>query len=167
MSDQWSQAPDSALGSGSPVGSGSPLGPGSGSEPDPGTPVRPDARPGAWPEQDQEGRRAWLTAVQERYFARQDLPPDAPAGRTYVLDGRHITDRSALFLALGEAVNGPGGYFGANLDALNDCLRGGFGATAPFTLDWQDSGTARSHLMAYFDSTLDVLADHGVEVHLG
>lgn len=166
MSDQWSQAPgtgsDRAAGSDPESGSEPGAEPGSESGAEPGTPTRT----GAWPEQDQEGRRAWLTALQERHFARHEVPPDAPAGRTYVLDGRYITDRPALFLALGEAVNGPGGYFGADLDALNDCLRGGFGATAPFTLDWQDSGTARTHLMAYFDSTLDVLAEHGIEVHL-
>ncbi|MFF0743661.1 barstar family protein [Streptomyces sp. NPDC004111] len=132
-------------------------------DPEPGRTVRE----GAWSELGQEGRRQRLTEVQERYFARHEAAPDAPAGRTCVLDGRHVTDRSALFLALGEAVNGPGGYFGADLDALNDCLRGGFGATAPFTLVWQDSATARTHLMAYFDSTLDVLAEHGVDVRLG
>ncbi|MFD3516452.1 barstar family protein [Streptomyces sp. NPDC058657] len=130
--------------------------------PGPGTPTRP----GAWAELDQEGRRQRLTAVQERHFARPDVTPDAPAGRTCVLDGRHVTDRPALFLALGEAVNGPGGYFGDNLDALNDCLRGGFGATVPFTLVWQESRAARTHLMAYFDSTLDVLAENGVDVRL-
>ncbi|MFJ6699617.1 barstar family protein [Streptomyces sp. NPDC091272] len=124
-------------------------------------------RPGAWTGLDPEGRRAWLTAVQEHHFSRPDAGEDAPAGRTYVLDGRHVTDRSALFLALGEAVNGPGGYFGANLDALNDCLRGGYGVGTPFVLDWQDSETARTHLVAYFDSALDVLREHGVDVRLG
>lgn len=123
-------------------------------------------RPHDWADLDHEGRRAQLRAVQERYFSRTDAAPDDPAGRTYVLDGRYVTDRSALFLALGEAVNGPGGYFGANLDALNDCLRGGFGATAPFVLDWPDSETARTHLVAYFDSALDVFRDHGVDVRL-
>lgn len=33
--------------------------------------------------------------------------------------------------SIGEAINGPGGYFGWNLDALHDCLRGGFGALTP------------------------------------
>ncbi|MFI0981718.1 barstar family protein [Streptomyces sp. NPDC021093] len=124
-------------------------------------------RPGGWTDLDPEGRLAWLAAVQEHHFSRPVVGEDAPAGRTYVIDGRHITDRSALFLALGEAVNGPGGYFGANLDALSDCLRGGFGATAPFVLDWPESDTARTHLVAFFDSALDVLGEHGVDVRLG
>ncbi|MUM17609.1 ribonuclease inhibitor [Mycobacterium sp. CBMA271] len=47
--------------------------------------------------------------------------------KTYVVDGSHIHSRADLFAELGRAVNGPGGYFGSNLDALVDCLRGGFG----------------------------------------
>lgn len=45
-----------------------------------------------------------------------------------------------------KAINGPGGYFGWNLNALDDCLRGGFGARAPFTLVWSDSQVARQSL---------------------
>ncbi|WP_372346599.1 barstar family protein [Streptomyces sp. KL116D] len=52
------------------------------------------------------------------------------------LDGRHIVDRDTFCCAIGEAINGPGGYFGWNLDALDDCLCGGWGATTPFTLHW-------------------------------
>jgi RNAse (barnase) inhibitor barstar len=123
-------------------------------------------RSSAWADLDAEGRRSWLAAVQEHHFARQDTAPDTPAGAVYTLAGRCITDRAALFLALGEAVNGPGGYFGSHLDALDDCLRGGFGASTPFTLDWPDSEIARTHLVAYFDSALDVLREHGVDVRL-
>ncbi|SNT35593.1 Barstar (barnase inhibitor) [Actinacidiphila glaucinigra] len=50
------------------------------------------------------------------------------------LDGRRVTGEPGLHLVLGEAVNGPGGYVGCNADAPADCLRGGFGVTAPFTL---------------------------------
>ncbi|ROQ66073.1 barstar (barnase inhibitor) [Streptomyces sp. 840.1] len=57
-----------------------------------------------------------------------------------------MTDEPGLYLALGEAVNGPGGYFGGCLAALDDCLRGDFGHTAPATLLWRDAATAREHL---------------------
>ncbi|MFJ2745937.1 barstar family protein [Streptomyces sp. NPDC087440] len=120
----------------------------------------------SWEALDAEARRVRLGEVQETYFAEVLQEDDRPAGATYTLEGQHITDRSALFLALGEAINGPGGYFGGNLDALNDCLRGGFGATAPFVLEWRDSEVARTHLVAYFDSALDVFRDHAVEVRL-
>ncbi|WP_323188037.1 barstar family protein [Streptomyces sp. NBC_00237] len=126
-----------------------------------------DTLPGPWTELSPEERRTRLADVQARYFARPGgAGADKEAGRTYALDGRHITDRSALFLALGEAVNGPGGYFGGNLDALSDCLSGGFGVTAPFVLEWGHSDVARTHLVAYFDSALDVLREHAVEVRL-
>jgi hypothetical protein len=80
--------------------------------------------------------------------------------------------------AVGEAVNGPGGYFGWNLDAFDDCLRGHWGARAPFTLVWHDAAVAREHLVAGYDRrrlapavTLDCLlgmfAERGVTVDLG
>ena len=49
---------------------------------------------------------------------------------------------------IGAAVNGPGGYFGRNLDALNDCLRGGFGTPddGDFVFEWRDHEVSRRHL---------------------
>ncbi|WP_407924490.1 barstar family protein [Actinomadura physcomitrii] len=78
---------------------------------------------------------------------------------------------------MGEAINGPGGYFGWNLDALDDCLIGSWGAAAPFRLVWHESATARRHLIAGHDRhrnapviTLDALLGRltarGVEVEL-
>ncbi|MCE7548741.1 hypothetical protein LZG43_01875 [Streptomyces thermodiastaticus] len=32
---------------------------------------------------------------------------------------------------MGEAVNGPGGYFGSHLDALVDCISSSFGEGPP------------------------------------
>ncbi|WP_198659130.1 barstar family protein [Nocardiopsis sp. FIRDI 009] len=98
------------------------------------------------------------------------------AGRARGLDGRYVTDEPGLHLALGEAVDGPGGYFGGCLDALDDCLRGAFGHTAPATLLWRDSATAREHLSRVlapdgrpydlFAEVLDVLAEGGTRVTL-
>lgn len=51
-----------------------------------------------------------------------------------ILDGAYISDVPSFYLSLGEAINGDSGYFGANLDALDDCLCGGFGAKRPFTI---------------------------------
>ncbi|MFI8916454.1 barstar family protein [Streptomyces sp. NPDC053513] len=103
----------------------------------------PDA-PGAWAALDTRRRGAWLDLVRERGCRLK--PQDRQAGHVYELDGRHITDEPGLYLALGEAVNGPGGYFGGCLDALVDCLRGNFGYAAPGTLVWRDAATARQHL---------------------
>ncbi|MFD0536373.1 barstar family protein [Actinomadura luteofluorescens] len=87
-----------------------------------------------------------------------------------------MTDEPGFYLALGEAVNGPGGYFGGCPDALVDCLRGGFGHTSPATLLWRDASTAREHLSRALTSegwpldllaeALDVLAEGGMHVTL-
>ncbi|MEU5370550.1 barstar family protein [Streptomyces sp. NPDC005951] len=58
----------------------------------------------------------------------------------YVLDGRRIRSLEDFWLVMGEAVNGPGGYFGRGLDSFNDCLRGGFGTPDDddFAVEWHD-----------------------------
>lgn len=76
-------------------------------------------------------------------------------------DGRFATDHAGLYLALGEAVNGPGGYFGAGPDSLADCLRGGFGATVPFTVVWR---SARFVETTHWDTMVAVLNEAGVTV---
>lgn len=93
-----------------------------------------------------ENSQAWLHVlrVHSQWSGRRSV--DATAGQTFELDGMHITDEASFFCAIGEAVNGPGGYFGAGLDGLSDCLCGGFGAKVPFTLIWKNSSVARAHL---------------------
>ncbi len=101
---------------------------------------------------------------------------DDPPGAHYELDGRHIVDEDSFYCALGEAVNGPCGYFGWNLDALADCLCGGWGATPPFVLVWHHSQVARSHLAtqkgregaanSFFDVVTEILHEYAIEVVL-
>lgn len=127
-----------------------------------------------WAGLDTRRRGAWHDLVRERACRRSHR--DRPAGHAYELDGRHVTDEPALYLALGEAVNGPGGYFGGCLAALDDCLRGTFGYTAPATLLWRDAAIAREHLSHtltpdcqpydLFASVLEVLAEGGMDVTL-
>lgn len=125
----------------------------------------------AWAGLDTRRRGTWLDLVRERGCHPH---PGRPPGHAYVLDGRHITDEPGLYLALGEAVNGPGGYFGGCLDALADCLNGAFGYTSPATLLWHDASTVREHLSRALTpeghpydllaETLDVLAKGGMHV---
>jgi len=98
------------------------------------------SEPNLWAGCSAEGRRFWLsTALVNHGYGE----PDEPPGGTYHLDGSHITDQPGFFCALGEAMNGPGGYFGWGFDALNDCLRGRWGASPPFTLVWHAAEVAR------------------------
>ncbi|MCC3769163.1 barstar family protein [Streptomyces sp. UNOC14_S4] len=134
----------------------------------------PPDTPGAWAGLETRQRETWLDLVRER--ACQRARQDRPAGHAYELDGRHVTDVPGLYLALGEAVNGPGGYFGGCLAALDDCLCGTFGYTAPATLLWRDAATAREHLSCaltpdgqpydLFAEVLDALAQGGMHVTL-
>ncbi|MFE3907394.1 barstar family protein [Streptomyces sp. NPDC059153] len=133
-------------------------------------------RAGMWHELAPEDRRAWLSvALRSREYHRQGKP-DAHAGQVFTLDGRHIVDRDTFYCAIGEAINGPGGYFGWNLDALDDCLSGGWGATTPFALHWDSSAEARARLaervptedgeVSLFDLLLEILEGRGVSVIL-
>ncbi|MFJ9371887.1 barstar family protein [Streptomyces sp. NPDC101455] len=130
------------------------------------------SEPNRWVDCDAEGRRSWLDTALTNHT---HITPDRPPGTTYHLDGSHITDAPGFFCALGEAVNGPAGYFGGGLDALNDCLRGSWGATPPFTLVWHDAAIARTRLGATshtgrrpptFEELLTFLAARHVDVRL-
>ncbi|MGT2529873.1 barstar family protein [Streptomyces nojiriensis] len=128
-------------------------------------------RPNLWARFDELGRDHWLgPALDHRQWQR----PDRPAGTTFHLDGRHVTDEAGFFCALGEAINGPGGYFGRSLDGVADALCGRFGATLPFTVVWHDHEVARRCLgvppltwrPAGFGELLAFLREERIEVVL-
>lgn len=133
---------------------------------------RPSQR-NLWAGYDRELRHQWAGVA----LGHMSSAPDRPPGTTYDLDGRFVTDIEGFYCAIGEAVNGPGGYFGWNLDALDDCLCGTFGAQIPFRLVWHDSAVAREHLVVGYDRRrlgpaitleylLDLLGDHRIEIDL-
>ncbi|MGW9121689.1 barstar family protein [Streptomyces sp. NPDC055663] len=67
---------------------------------------------------------------------------------TYVIEGSRVTGLEQFWKEIGEAVNGPGGYFGRNLDALADCLGGGMGTPddGDFVFEWRDHTTSAQAL---------------------
>lgn len=132
-------------------------------------------RKGLWHSLDTEGRKAWLSvALWSRKYRRRERSEDVSPGQAFTLDGRQIVDPDSFYCALGEAINGPGGYFGWNLAAVDDCLGGGWGARPPFTLEWQNSDIARSRLInhrpqgrdngAFLEVLLEIFADHAIDV---
>ena len=90
--------------------------------------------------------------------------------KTYTIDGSRIHTIDDFYREVGEVVNGPGGYMGQNLDALNDCLYGSFG-TPPigeYEFVWVNSGESREHLgfgeRVRFDTALiEATPDHDRE----
>jgi RNAse (barnase) inhibitor barstar len=120
-------------------------------------------RTGLWHDLNRAALHAWLSVALIRQVSGSvSASEDRPAGATYRLDGRHVTSQDAFYCAVGEAVNGPGGYFGWNLDALNDCLSGGFGAETPLTLEWSSFDTARA--LPQLDTILEIFAANQVTV---
>lgn len=93
---------------------------------------------------------------------------------TYVLEGQNIKSTNAFYVEIGRVVNGPGGYFGKNLDSLADCLRGGFGTPddEPFAFVWRHSDRSRAALIkhegsdAIVDRVAEVFADEGVPLSM-
>ena len=135
---------------------------------------RPTVR-GQWARYDRELRHQWSGAALAHHH-RQN-PSDRLPGSIFHLDGHNVTDPEGFYCAIGEAINGPGGYFGWNADALHDCMSGRWGARRPFTLVWHDSAVARKYLMASegprteaygttFDQLLQWFTEDGIEIRL-
>jgi RNAse (barnase) inhibitor barstar len=97
-----------------------------------------------WAPLSRQSREAWLEVVSFHGFASKGRPGRRP--EDFILNGANVKDEAAFYCAIGEAINGPGGYFGWNLDALADCLRGGWGAEPGLTLHWHSSHVAREYL---------------------
>jgi len=101
-----------------------------------------------------------------------------PAGNLpgiFRIAGRKIRSATDFYREIGSSVNGPGGYFGRNLDALADCLRGGFGTpeNRPYEFEWQHSALSQRYLndvrhgqRTLFDAIQEVFNDAGVTLNL-
>lgn len=89
--------------------------------------------------------------------------------KTYTVDGRRVTDAGDFYTELGRAVNGPDGYFGGNLDALVDCLRGGFGTPddEPFGFTITHADGVRAALgPKLYSQVVDVFSTSGVPLRI-
>jgi len=53
-------------------------------------------------------------------------------------DGALIQSTEDFYQVIGVAVGGDGNYFGSNLDALHDCLYGGYGVEPPCEFVWHN-----------------------------
>jgi hypothetical protein len=133
----------------------------------------PPTEPNQWAPHDSQGRQEWLDLTRAR---RVPAPQPDRSGGEHHLDGRFVTDVPGLHCAIGEALHGPGRYYGWGWDAFEDCLCGGFGVAPPFTLTWHDSAVARRALadvvkdpedgLSYFEEIVRLLERRGVTVVL-
>ncbi|MCE5173741.1 barstar family protein [Paenibacillus profundus] len=97
-----------------------------------------------WSFLNEDDRRAWLNVVTKYQVSKLEYEENKE--NMIYLDGTYITDYSSFFCALGEAINGPGGYYGHDFSSLIDCLNGGFGATSPFIIMWGNYKIAEKKL---------------------
>lgn len=89
--------------------------------------------------------------------------------KTYRIDGAKVASKADFFTEIGRAVNGDGGYFGSNLDALADCLRGGFGTPDDrrFRFVMTDYRTIKDALgEVIWRTVLSIFATEGVDLWL-
>lgn len=117
----------------------------------------PPSAPGQWVAGGTPEREAWLEVARNYTGRRVTNPVPVPVA------GEHVTDRPGMYLAIAEAVVGPGGYLGANLDGLHDCLRT---VDTPFDLVWRHSGVATAAVGTPVDDVVAVLTEAGVRVIL-
>lgn len=131
-----------------------------------GFPTTPDQ----WASLDTRGRAEWLGLTRRHPVGEPDR-----TGGTHHLEGRFVTDEPGFYRALGEALIGPGCWFGRGLDDLKDCLYGRCGVIGPFTLIWHDADVARNALgftldhggrLTYFEEAVQLLERYGVTVVL-
>jgi RNAse (barnase) inhibitor barstar len=86
-----------------------------------------------------------LRANCDKFFAIGSGVEDRP-NREITLDGLTFHDIPSFYLAIGEAINGPAGYFGQCLDSLKDCFCGGFGIALPVKITIVNCEAARLNL---------------------
>ncbi|WP_211358106.1 barstar family protein [Amycolatopsis cihanbeyliensis] len=107
---------------------------------------------------------AWLHVVQNSWFVLNSDAACRGSDKVADLDGTYITTSQKFFCALGEAVNGPGGYFGSNLDALADCIHSSLDRGVSLRIIWRNYKLSRESLDHYFlDSVTAIMREFGID----
>jgi hypothetical protein len=114
-------------------------------------------------------REGWLEVARIVAFREHKTPYPVLTERME-LDGRHVDDLASLFCALGEAVDGPGGFCADSPAGLADCLRHAPRTVPRPKLEWRELPVAEKGLARtvdgsrYLDLVLSLLNDGGIEV---
>ncbi|WP_426479652.1 barstar family protein [Chryseobacterium sp. CBSDS_008] len=82
------------------------------------------------------------------------------------IDGNEFHSLDGFFCTLGEEIHGILGYFGRNLYALYDCLRGDFGVESISELNWINHKRSKTILKTKFTQIVEIFEDHNVKVLL-
>lgn len=82
------------------------------------------------------------------------------------IDGNDFHSLDGFFCTLGEEINGISGYFGRNLYALYDCLRGDFGVKSISELNWINHKRSKTILKTKFNQIVDIFENYNIKVLL-
>ncbi|MFD0590073.1 barnase inhibitor [Paenibacillus sp. GCM10027627] len=115
-----------------------------------------------WSSLTEQQREGWLE-VARLYFKRSSNQQDEKHG-VYSFDATYVKDSTSFFCALGEAINGSGGYFGFDLMSLEDCFCGGFGVVPPFTLNVQNDCDFFETDNVFLTQLNEIFADKQVKI---
>lgn len=85
---------------------------------------------------------------------------------TIRIDGNEFHNLDSFFCILGEEIHGPGGYFGRNLYAMYDCLRGDFGVESVSELIWKNHQKSKKLLKSKFNEIIEIFEDFNVKISL-
>lgn len=122
----------------------------------------PPASTNLWSNLTDQQREGWLE-VARLYIKRSSNQHDERHG-VYTFDATYVKDSSSFFCALGEAINGPGGYFGFDLMSLEDCLCGGFGVVPPLTLNLRNDSDFFETDSVFFTQLNEIFTDKQVKI---
>ncbi|QKV94101.1 barstar family protein [Streptomyces sp. NA02950] len=128
----------------------------------------PPVASGAWKDLPAEAHRSWLHVVQQAWFSAGHRARVYGDADTYEIAGADLATIDSFYCALGEAVNGPGGYLGSNPSALDDCLsNSGGGRRRLFRLVWRDFEVSRRNIDEdELSWAVEALRDGGVEIDI-
>lgn len=81
---------------------------------------------------------------------------------TFEIDGARFSDKKQFFAEITHALQLTS-WWGRNLDAFNDILRGGFGTPeGGFILVWRNSERSKQKLgMPLFNTIIEIIQTHG------
>lgn len=85
---------------------------------------------------------------------------------TIRIDGNEFHNLDSFFCTLGEEIHGPGGYFGRNLYAMYDCLRGDFGVESVSELIWINHQRSKKLFKSKFNEIIEIFEDFNVKISL-
>ncbi|GII75540.1 hypothetical protein Sru01_05220 [Sphaerisporangium rufum] len=108
---------------------------------------------------------SWLHVVQNAWFTAGHRAARYGANDIVYLNGSNIYNKASFYCAFGEAVNGPGGYMGSNLDAMADCMSSNCGDGALAKIIWRDFEVSQRLLECSFvEAILDIMHEKQVDV---